>query len=53
MKRRLRRMLRYGQDYVDIGEQAYEEQFQDRRLADMKTTLKSMGYQVVPIEETG
>ena len=27
------RMLRYGQDYVDIGEQAYEAQFQHRRPA--------------------
>ena len=45
------RMLRYGQDYIDIGEQMYEEQFRERRLAGMKTTLKSMGFQIVPLEE--
>jgi len=44
------RMLRYGQDYVDIGQQAYEQHFQERRLAGMKRALKSMGFQVVPIE---
>ncbi|MCP4605130.1 MAG: IS110 family transposase [Proteobacteria bacterium] len=44
------RMLRYGQDYVDAGEQAYEQQFHDRRLSGMKRTLQSMGYQVIPLE---
>jgi transposase len=42
------RMLRYGHDYVDVGEQAYERQFEERRLAGMKSTLKAMGYAVVP-----
>ena len=45
------RMLRYGQDYVDAGEQAYEQTFEEKRLAGMKRTLQSMGYQVIPIEE--
>jgi len=42
------RMLRYGQDYVDIGEKAYEHQFQLRRLAAIKETAKSLGYTLVP-----
>lgn len=46
------RMLRYGQDYVDIGEQAYEEFFQQRRLASLKLSISSMGYTVVPMEAT-
>jgi len=44
------RMLRFGQDYVDIGESAYEQKFHERRLAGMKRTLQSMGYQVTPLE---
>jgi transposase len=43
------RMLRYGQDYVDEGAQAYEQRFQQRRLASMRTSAKQMGYELVPI----
>lgn len=42
------RMLRYGQDYVDIGEQTYEKQFEQRRLAGLKNSLIAMGYTVIP-----
>jgi transposase len=45
------RMLRYGQDYVDIGEQAFEEQFRVKRLAGLKASATSLGYCLVPIEE--
>lgn len=42
------RMLRYGQDYVDIGEKAYEERFRRRRLVWLKTSADSLGYDLVP-----
>lgn len=42
------RMLRYGHDYVDIGENAYEHQFQIRRLAGLTETAKNLGYTLVP-----
>jgi transposase len=38
------RMLRYGQDYVDVGEKAYELQFRARRLAGLKEAARSLGY---------
>jgi transposase len=38
------RMLRYGQDYVDVGDKAYEAQFQLRRLASLKEAARSLGY---------
>lgn len=38
------RMLRYGQDYVDIGEKAYEQRFQARRLAGLKDAATALGY---------
>lgn len=41
------RMLRFGQDYVDIGEKAYERQFQLRRLASLKEAAKSLGFTLV------
>lgn len=42
------RMLRYGQDYVDIGEQAYEEKFKSRRLKSLTEVAKTLGYTLVP-----
>jgi hypothetical protein len=41
-------MLRYGHDYVDIGEQAYDHQFQTRRLAALTETARALGYTLVP-----
>lgn len=38
------RMLRHGQDYVDIGDKAYEAQYQLRRLAGLKEAARSLGY---------
>jgi transposase len=38
------RMMRYGQDYIDVGEQAYDRQFEARRLAGLKEAARSMGY---------
>jgi transposase len=48
LARLIYRMLRYGHDYVDIGEQAYDRQFQTRRLAALTETARSLGYTLVP-----
>jgi transposase len=41
------RMLRYGQDYVDIGEQAYELKYQSRRITSLKEAARSLGYNLI------
>ena len=41
------RMLRFGHDYVDIGEQAYERRFALRRLASLKEAARSLGFTLV------
>jgi hypothetical protein len=46
-------MLRYGHDYVDVGEQAYEHRFQVRRLAALSETATRLGYTLVPNVATG
>lgn len=46
------RMLRFGQDYVDEGIQAYEQRFRQQRLTSIKSMANEMGYQLVPIEAT-
>ena len=42
------RMLRYGHEYVDIGEKAYEELFESRRFQSLTASAKSIGYKLVP-----
>ena len=41
------RMLRFGEEYIDQGAEAYEEQFRARRVASLEKTAKSLGYQLV------
>lgn len=41
------RMLRWGQDYVDEGEAAYEKRYRQRTLAHLKTSAKALGYKLV------
>jgi hypothetical protein len=43
------RMLRYGHDYVDIGEKAYELQFRARRLTGLQQAAKALGYSLTPL----
>lgn len=46
------RMLRFGQDYVDDGAQAYEQRFHHKRLNSIRSIAKQMGYQLVPAQTT-
>lgn len=48
----LYRLLRHGQEYVDIGEEAYEAQFTARRLAGLHDAAKSLGFELVRKEAT-
>lgn len=38
------RMLRYGQDYVDEGEKAYDARFAAKRLSGLVEAARSLGY---------
>ena len=42
------RMLRHGQDYVDLGEAHYEARFRQRRLDSLRHTAQDLGYTLVP-----
>ncbi len=43
------RLVCYGQAYVDIGAEAYENRFKQRRLKHYTQSLKNMGYKVEPL----
>ena len=42
------RMMRWGQDYVDEGEAAYEERHRHHTLAHLKTTARELGFHLIP-----
>ena len=39
-------MLRWGQQYVDIGQQAYEDLYQAARLRRLAATAAQFGYEI-------
>lgn len=43
------RMLRYGQDYVDIGEAAYEARYREQRLRGLAEAAKQLGFELAPM----
>ena len=42
--------LRYGQEYLDIGEEAYEQRHQHRALASVAARAADLGYDLVSRE---
>lgn len=47
------RLLRYDAAYADIGAEAYERQFQQRRLAALQQNAKDLGLMLQPLPEPG
>ncbi len=43
-------MLKYGTEYVEAGQAAYEEKYQARRLKAIKNQALKLGYQLHPVE---
>ena len=42
------RLLRWGQDYVDVGAEAYERRFRSQRIKGLQQAAESLGYEIVP-----
>ena len=45
----LYRLLRFGTEYVDIGAEAYEQQYHQRRLAALRKNANDLGFKLVPV----
>ena len=45
------RLLRFGKTYVDIGQDAYEQHFHQRKLNTLARQAKQFGFQLVPVAE--
>jgi transposase len=41
-------MLTQGTNYVELGQQAYEQRYKERRIDHLKVQAKSLGFQLVP-----
>ena len=44
------RMLRWGQDYVDEGMEAYEQRFRQKHLTSIRSIAQQMGFQLIPAD---
>ena len=44
-------MLRYGQDYVDVGAEYYENQYQQRALRAAQRRAAQLGYRLAPMSD--
>ena len=42
------RMLKFGRDYVDIGQHCYDEKFKERSLRSLARKAQEFGFQLVP-----
>lgn len=49
LARTLYALLRYGRPYVDIGQEAYEQQFRIRKLRHLQRLARRLDMQVIPI----
>lgn len=41
-------LLTKGASYIELGQQAYEQRYKQRRLDHLKSQAKSLGFQLVP-----
>ena len=44
------RMLCHGQQYVDVGQAAYEKQYEEKRIRALRNTANQMGYSLIKQE---
>ncbi len=44
------RMLKYGQVYLDLGEDYYEQKYRERVLKNLKKRAKQFGYELKPTQ---
>jgi transposase len=45
------RLIRFGKDYVDIGQDAYEQQYKQRAVKNLARKAKEFGFQLVALTE--
>jgi len=44
-------MLKYGTEYIDLGQEYYEQRYQDRVITNLKRKAKQFGFSLVNMEE--
>jgi hypothetical protein len=46
------RMLKFGKEYVETGQEAYEKSFKERILRNLQRKAHQLGFQVTPMTPT-
>jgi transposase len=47
------RMLRYGMEYTDLGQQQYEQRYQEQQHLLLQKRAAALGYQLTPLQKGG
>jgi transposase len=47
------RMLRYGMEYTDLGQQQYEQRYQEHQCLLLQKRAAALGYQLTPLQTGG
>jgi transposase len=50
LARLIYRMLKYGETYVDVGQEYYEQQYRERVIKNLKRRARQMGYQLLEVK---
>jgi transposase len=51
LARLIYRLLKFGHEYVEVGERYYEQKFQQRSIKNLEKRAKSLGYALVPFQQ--
>jgi hypothetical protein len=43
-------MLRHGVPYVDVGQHAYEQQYRERAVKNLKRNARALGFTLTPVD---
>jgi len=43
-------MLRHGMPYVDVSQHAYDQQYRERVVKNLKRNARTFGFTLVPLE---
>ena len=39
-------MLKHGSDYIDLGQEAYEQQYREKRIKNLRRQAKTLGFEL-------
>ena len=51
LSRLVYKMMTFGMQYVDVGQDHYEQQYRQRVIRNLKRRAKQLGYELTPVTQ--